>query len=189
MIYKGNQKIEDIYIGNTKIESVYKGSTQVYSSKLPAGQIIFESSTAGTYTIIIPKTQTYHIDLVGGGGGGFRETISSKRTGGSSAYIYGDVVIEKGTYTLVIGSGGRGGSFSGSSATNGTDSSFLGNISGKGYAAENNNGAGGTASVVSSGLIGQNGKSGSTAGWINGYGGGGYGESNGRSGYCKIVTA
>lgn len=181
-IYKGNIKQEDVYIGSVKIDKVYKGSTLVYQSKLPAGQVIFESATPGTYTINIPTTQTYYIDLVGGGGGGFSVSIG-KFNGGSAAYIYGNTVLEKGTYTLVIGNGGG-------REQNGTSSTFVNNIAGYGGGSTNQStGYGGTATVVSSGLTGQNGAFQSTTGWINGYGAGGSPGNSGKGGYCKIVTA
>lgn len=186
-IYKGSVKQKDIYVGSTKIGKVYKGSILVYQSKLPAGQVIFESATPGTYTVNIPNTQTYHIDLVGGGGGGWT-LFGASYNGGSAAYIYGDTLLTKGTYTLVIGSGGV--TTSGSYSNNGTSSSFIENIAGYGERASGNDGAyGGTATVVSSGLVGQNGLNSSTVGWINGYGAGGSGGRSGRDGYCKIVTA
>ena len=186
-IYKGSVKQKDIYIGSTKIGKVYKGSQLVYQSKLPAGQVIFESATPGTYTITIPNTQTYHIDLVGGGGGGW-SFWGGSYNGGSAAYIYGDTLLTKGTYTLVIGSGGYG-TTNGRDAGNGTSSSFIGNIAGYGEGASGNDkGYGGTATVVSSGLVGQNGARNSTAGWINGYGAGGSAGNSGVNGYCKIVA-
>lgn len=184
MIYKGSVKQKDIYIGSAKISKVYKGSQLVYQSKSPAGQVIFESATPGTYTVNIPNTQTYHIDLVGGGGGGWL-LGGTAYNGGSAAYIYGDTLLTKGTYTLVIGSGGYG-TTDGREAGNGTSSSFIGNIAGYGEGGWHSNG--GTATVVSSGLVGQNGLYRSTAGWINGYGAGGSGGNSGRGGYCKIVT-
>jgi hypothetical protein len=63
------------------------------------------------------------------------------------------------------------------------NSTFLENIAGGGSTL-----LGGTATVVTSGLIGQNGSNASTTGWINGYGGGGSNGSSGRNGYCKIVA-
>lgn len=188
MLYKGSIKTGDLYHGSTKIGKLYKGSTLVYESKLPAGQVIFESPTPGTYTITIPKTQKYHIDLVGGGGGG-TSMLGRVYTGGSAAYIKGETRLEKGDHVLIIGTGGIG--HGSSDGTNGSDSSFNGNIAGRGYGASTGrSGGGGTATVVSSGLTGENGIAGSTVGWINGYGAGGRGgNGDGRSGYCKIVTA
>ena len=183
MLYKGSTKIGSFQLGSTKIGKLYKGSTLVYESKLPAGQVIFESSTAGTYTVTIPKTQKYYIDLVGGGGGG-HVIMSDHYTGGSAAYIKGETRLEKGDYVLIIGSGGRGGA--GGHGSDGSDSSFNENIAGRGYRGKP--GSGGTATVVSSGLTGQNGIASSTVGWINGYGAGGNGTGWGTSGYCKIVT-
>lgn len=181
MIYKGSNKIEDVYAGNTKIEFIYKGSTQVYSSKLPAGQVIFESSTAGTYTIVIPKTQTYHIDLVGGGGGGHhRSPPYTNRGGGSGGYVYGTITIPKGNYTLVIGNGGG-------ADINGGNSSFFNQIAGGGLSYDSY--AGGTCSTSLSYVNGNNGGSGIRGESVyNGYGRGGYDYEAGTAGYCKIMA-
>lgn len=184
MIYKGSNKIEDVYIGNTKIEFIYKGSTQVYSSKLPAGQVIFESSTAGTYTIVIPKTQTYHIDLVGGGGGGHKSSsgIVHRYGGGSGGYVYGLIFIPAGTYTLLIGSGGG-------TDVSGGNSSFFNQIAGGGVSF--NSYAGGTCTTTLNYINGNNGGKDYVGESVyGGYGRGGYSiEYGGTGGYCKIVAA
>ena len=179
MIYKGSVKQKDIYIGSTKIGKVYKGSQLVYQSKLPAGQVIFESATPGTYTVNIPNTQTYHIDLVGGGGGSVEVPFLGWSNGGSASYIYGDIVLEQGTYALQVGAGGA----PNSGATNESHSTFLGNTAGGG-----SGNYGGTATVVTSGLTGLNGSNTTATGWINNYGAGGSNGSKGVNGYCKIVT-
>lgn len=181
-IYKGSVKQKDIYIGSTKIGKVYKGSTLVYQSKLPAGQVIFESSTAGTYTIVIPKTQAYHIDLVGGGGGGHHKSAPQKnKGGGSGGYVYGTIMIPKGNYTLVIGNGGG-------DDQNGYDSSFFEQIAGGGKASSGGY-AGGTCSTSLSYVNGNYGGSGVRGESVyNGYGRGGYDYEAGTAGYCKIVA-
>lgn len=171
MIYKGSEKIEDVYIGSTQIKEAYKGSTLVYSNKLPAGIILFESGTPGTYTINVSKKCTIRLDMCGGGGNGFLYS------GGSSGYIYGNTEIGAGTYEVVVGSLGGG------------SSSFNENIAGGGGNAGNHSdGSGGVCTVVSTGLTGSNGSSGSTTSRILSYGGGGDRASFGQTGYCKIIT-
>lgn len=181
MIYKGSVKQKDTYIGSTKIGKVYKGSTLVYQSKLPAGAVLFESATPGNYTVEVKITQSFHIDLVGGGGGGgeIQGVPYILFKGGSASYIYGDIVLEQGTYTLQVGAGGA----PNSAATNESHSTFLGNTAGGGSGAY-----GGTATVVTSGLTGLNGSNTTTTGWINNYGAGGNDNSSGVNGYCKIVA-
>lgn len=185
MIYKGSTKIEDIYFGSTKIAEIYKGSTLVYSSGgYPSGTVLFEKTTAGTYTLQVDFNCTVHLDLVGGGGGAHKVAIYNTN-GSSGAYISGDMILTAGTYTIVIGNGGSGGG----NPSKGGNSSFYNNIAGGGN--DGKNSGGGTATVVTPGLTGQNGIVNSTVGWINGYGGGGdyHGSSNnGKSGYCKIIT-
>lgn len=175
MIYKGSVKQKDIYIGSTKIGKVYKGSTLVYQSRLPSGIILFESATPGTYTINVSADCTIRLDMCGGGGKGYNSMYCS---GGSAGYIYGNLELSRGTYTVVVG------------ASNSGNSSFLSNIAGGGSAgARNTPGAGGTTTVVSAGLTGSDGSRGSTTSRILSYGGGGddYG-GDGQNGYCKIVT-
>lgn len=177
MIYKGNVKQKDIYIGSTKIGKVYKGSTLVYQSRLPSGIILFESGTPGTYTINVSADCTIRLDMCGAGGAGEDATFWTY-TGGSGGYIYGNTELTKGTYTVVVG------------AANGGASSFIENIAyGGSSASTNSDGAGGITTVISSGLVGSNGVTGSTASRILSYGGGGYKSANGQNGYCKIVTA
>lgn len=182
-IYKGSVKQKDIYIGSTKIGKVYKGSELVYQSKLPAGAVLFESATPGNYTVEVKTTQSFHIDLVGGGGGSVESPFIGWVNGGSASYIYGDVVINAGTYALHIGKGMDPIPYGGSAPTNDTNTTFLGNTAGGGSGAY-----GGTATVVTSGLTGLNGSNTTATGWINNYGAGGSNGSSGVNGYCKIVA-
>lgn len=184
MIYKGNVKQKDIYIGSTKIGKVYKGSTLLYQSKLPAGQVIFESANSGTYTVNIPNTQNYYIELVGGGGGGHHSSgvVSYNYGGGSGGCVYGTILIPKGNYTLVIGSGGT-------ENVAGGDSSFYNQIAGGGKSRDNSY-AGGNCSTSLSYTNGNSGGENVRGESVyNGYGRGGYSHESGTSGYCRIVTA
>ena len=170
MIYKGSEQIQDIYIGGTKIEEIYHGSELVYGSGYPTGTVLFESGTPGTYTLVVDKRCTARLNMCGAGGNG-----STIHMGGSGGYIYGNLEITAGTYTIVVGAAGGG------------NSSFKENVAGGGGNASNHgDGSGGTCVVVSSGLTGSNGTSGSTTGRINGYGAGGSFVGTGASGYCKI---
>lgn len=175
MIYKGSVKQKDIYIGSTKIGKVYKGSTLEYQSKLPAGIILFESGTPGTYTINVEANCTIRLDMCGAGG---NSTLNHPYNGGQGGYIYGETELEKGTYTIIVG------------APNGGASSFNGNIAyGGGNAGRHSGGVGGGCTVVSDGLIGSDGGT-SSASRILSYGGGGWyrDRQDGQPGYCKIIT-
>lgn len=212
MIYKGSEKQKDIYKGSTKIGKVYKGSTLVYQSKIPAGQVIFSSNNPGTYTITITSKQNYYIELVGGGAGAFAYLSSNNRGGGSGACIYGTILLDKGIYTLVIGSGTAGvigpNSYDVSDAGSTT---FLNNIAGGGLGHSQIHPSetylGGIATVTSSGLSGINGNNtitGTTNGGYSvydntatGYGAGGFiydaggiwAPTNGQNGFARIITA
>ena len=181
MIYKGSTKIKDVYFGSTKIKEIYHGSTLVYSSGgYPSGTILFENATAGTYTLQVDYNCTVSVDLVGGG-----SCASASRKGASGAYISGTISLSSGTYTIIIGDGGIA-----NDTYDGGNSTFNSNTAGCGIFSSSG-GTGGTATVVTTGLTGQNGISNSNVGWINGYGAGGSVASSpsrrtGVAGYCKI---
>ena len=156
------------------INAIYNGSQLVYQYKQP-GEVLFEQSTAGTYTFTAPYNCTVDVILVAGGGGGSDSWGGNRRTGGSGGMVTGSIAITKGTtYTIVVGGGGAYGYGSavdkaGQGATGGTTSAFGNNAYGGagGYthtgwgAVIANNGAGGSYSVVS-GFTGSNGVEGST---------------------------
>lgn len=144
----------------------------------PSGTVLFENGIPGTYTINIEADCTIRLDMCGAGGAGKKGGFMEPRryTGGQGGYIYGETDISAGTYTIIVG------------AANGGYSSFNENIANGGTNAQQYaDGSGGSTTVVSSGLTGSNGGV-STSSRILTYGGGGYGESNGQNGYCKIVT-
>jgi len=111
-IYYGSQKLGDLYIGSTKISEVYKGSTKVYSSsQYKPDQIIFESSTAGTYSLDILEDGKYEVTCVAGGAGGTAQNYSIGSAvyhyaGASGACFKGIINITKNTYSIVVGAGG-----------------------------------------------------------------------------------
>lgn len=105
--YKGNKKIENVFITSAQQKEIYKGNQLVYSSKLPAGQTIFENATAGTYTVTLQKTQNYRLIMVGGGGGGANggsgHYTNYNVGGGSGGYIEVIVRLTKGSYSVAVG--------------------------------------------------------------------------------------
>ena len=198
MIYKGSQKEGKVYIGGTKISKIYKGNTLLYSSGLPSGTVIFESSTPGTYTINITSSQTYYIELVGGGAGGNWMGDSGIFGGGAGGYISGTIYLSAGNYTLVIGNKGTNG-YPFNPGTAGGDTTFYNQIAGGGKSRTTY--AGGTCTITENTLTGVNGNNGGQRiransvydNTISGYGAGGYGSTDSSNpaiaGYAKIVTA
>ena len=119
-----------------------------------------EYTTPGTYTETLP-TGTYEIKVVGAGGKGAKSTSGSfSKTaraagGGSGAYIYGDILVDSGEYSAVVGS------------ANGGQSSIFGNIAGGGgngvaSSSSQTGGSGGTYTTTL-GLNGIGGQPGGTA--------------------------
>lgn len=198
------------------IYNVYKGSTLVYENKLPAGQIVFEQATAGTYTITLPKTQNYRLIMVGGGGGGASggsgHYTNYNAGGGSGGYVEVIVKLNKGSYTVSVGAIGAHGAGSSAGLYYGTAG---GNTTAFGFSA--GGGQGGRCSIHSAGPVGGTGGSNTLATYVqlvaNTTGntgetsGGSYNVSGGASvygsygrgqnaygdagvaGYIKIVTA
>ncbi|MCQ2975139.1 MAG: hypothetical protein MJ211_10085 [Bacteroidales bacterium] len=75
----------------------------------PVGQVIFNSRTVGTYTVEIPNTQNYFIDIRGGGGGGAYASVGGvviSNAGGAGGRVYGVIRLTKGTYTVSVGGAG-----------------------------------------------------------------------------------
>lgn len=145
----------------------------------PVGTVLFESGTAGTYSVNVYEG-IYELQICGAGGGGGGSAGSHAwygQNGGTGAAWKGQIKLSYGTYTLNIGQGGNGGA--------GT-----GNYSGA------NNGAGGTLTIGSLNIINtsisSNGITQSTTSILgNGYGAGGAirgGTSglNGTNGYIKL---
>lgn len=186
MIYKGSDKIEELYFGGEKISEAYYGSELVYSSSSPAGTILFESGTPGTYTLTVEHNCTVRLDMCGGGGCGYW-TSSHPYNGGSGGYIYGEMKIIKGNYEIIVGDSGA---YYKDPQFSGTDSSFANNIAGGGERGYNTRvGNGGSCVVSSSGLTGSNGIAGSTTSRILTYGAGGVGgttATTATTGYVKI---
>lgn len=186
-IYKEGKRLVKLWKGAEKIARVYKGSELIFG--YPPETLLFEQSTAGTYTLTLDYDVKCHIEIVGGGGGGWvLPAHSIFYGGGSGAYIHGEAIIPAGTYEIVVGGGGNG-------QADGGDSSFYNQIAGKGH--WGSSGSGGTPTITLSGLTGENGNGGSNSGGgksaydntSNGYGAGGYGApGKGKSGYVKIQT-
>lgn len=214
-IYKGSQKQKDIYIGNDKISKIYKGSTLIYiSSVYPIDTVLFESSTAGTSEVEL-ETGIYEVYCIGGGGGGATSqkklivTRYEKAGGGSGSGFIGNIRIEKGNYTIIVGGGGNAAPIKdtwtyGGAGGNSSISNVLTCFGGGGGAADANgseyrDGQGGNTPSVVSQVITQtlnqagNKSNGGTGGLslYNQYGAGGSatnsGGQKGSSGYVKIV--
>lgn len=112
-LYLGNTKIKELYLGSTKIKEAYLGSTLVYrASAYNPNQVVFEESTAGTYTLDLLETGRYEVTVVAGGGGASSSKVGilSVYNGGgaSGACFKGEIQITKGSLSIVVGTAGQG---------------------------------------------------------------------------------
>lgn len=82
------------------------------------GQVVFEKSTPGSYSLEILQKGTYKVWGIGAGGGGggmygvtafYPENMVSVSGGCSGAGFIGLIYFDKGTYSLSVGAGGAGG--------------------------------------------------------------------------------
>jgi hypothetical protein len=95
------------YTKPVHIDKVYKGSTLVYQGAYKTNQVVFEKSTAGTYSVNLEKAGLYEITVVGGGGAAAMRGVYDDRGygwgGGSGGAFVGTFVLERGTRTVVVG--------------------------------------------------------------------------------------
>ena len=214
MLYKGSNKIGQVYKGNTKIGQIYKGNTLIWSSDpYDIDEIVFESSTAGTYPVNIAGDGLYEVYCIGGGGGVAVDmyTMLTKRRfcsagGGSGSGFIGILQISSNNYTIIVGSGGSSGMREwGSAGTNSSISNIITSYAGNGGRANPSSLHSGTGGAIPniyvpiiSYTLNTTGKSGgtsfngtSTTGGASVYNGYGAGSGNisysGTSGYVKIV--
>lgn len=95
-------------------EKMLMGETSAYEK----GQVLFESSTPGTYSLSIEETAEYDVYCIGAGGGGaagaydYGQFVSkyyyAAAGGGSGGGFIGTVKINEGSYALAVGKGGTG---------------------------------------------------------------------------------
>ena len=196
------------------VSRIYRGATLIYGYGV--NDVLFESSTSGTYSLNIKQSGNYEITIVGAGGGGGGSAGSHAwmgANGGSGAVFKGVVNLSKSMITINVGEGGTGGNSSGANAPggqNGTDSSVnfgSGKLitagagrggHGTGDYGSSNTGAGGTLTITGittvSTSINQNGVTSSDVSILgNNTGAGGVSTSGkagtkGQNGYVKIVA-
>ncbi len=182
--------------------------------------VLFESATPGSYNLNISGDGVYLVYCIGGGGGSARSYSHTKKKvalagGGSGSGFIGEIYINSGNYSIVVGNGGNasytGGSWCyGAAGGNSSISNIITCFGGNGGAADAGGpsyiaGAGGNSPAIigrtknivlnSSGVSGGNGSGGTSL--YNGYGAGGAstgsnfssaGSQNpGVAGYVKII--
>ena len=80
-----------------------------FTSPYKKGELIFEQSTAGTYSVDLAANGKYEVYVIGGGAGsGYRSSDYKYYTGGGSgAGFIGVVELTKGSYSITVGAGGK----------------------------------------------------------------------------------
>ena len=109
----GNSSIKNIYWGSTSVKEVWYGSNKIWSNcPYTPNQVLFESSTPGTYSLNILTDGVYEVYCIAGGSGGaqykpqgFKWYVASGASG--SGYI-GNLKITQSTYQIVVGRGSSG---------------------------------------------------------------------------------
>ena len=112
-------EISSITVGSENIENIYLGEDLLWtaeSSPYEPDQVIFEQSTAGTYSLDILADGQYEVYVIGGGAGGASLAYKYKQTvyfygevvasGGSGSGFIGIIRITQDTYTITVGAGG-----------------------------------------------------------------------------------
>lgn len=170
-------------------------------------EVVFESSTAGTYSVDLAANGKYEVICIGGGGGGIN---SATRCGGGSGSGFDCVFqLSKGSYTIVVGKGGNTVDQRRGNGEAGGNSRFGNSYGYRGYGGrfstiqDYNGGAGGDIPLISytvvSTIFNKKGNNGSTGkhsasggpsvydNTTTGYGAGGSNVINGYAGYVKVI--
>lgn len=173
-------------------------------------EVVFESSTARTYSVDLAANGKYEVICIAGGGGGKQYRISDKRYdygGGSGSGFDCVLQLTSGTYNIVVGSAGSKNSYQTSKAQAGSGGNSQFGTSytyGGGGGKYNAVGPKGAAPSITYTIVsttfnkaGNNGTSdiNSTAAGgasvydntATGYGAGGRSNQNGYAGYVKII--
>lgn len=158
-LHVGDKNIVDVRYGNAKIARIYKGGNLLYGYQ--PSEVLFESSTAGTYQLYVKCRCKLSFIAVGGGGGGscngtyYANNITANvgGGGGSGAYVYGTLEVFAGTYTITVGSAGSFGRGVNNvppiRGSDGTSSVVFGQVAGGGGGSLGNSGGyGGSAGIA-----------------------------------------
>lgn len=81
----------------------------IKSSPYKKGEVLFESATAGTYSVDLAVSGKYEVYVIGGGSGGATRVSSSRvylTGGGSGSGFIGVVKLTKGSHSITVGAGG-----------------------------------------------------------------------------------
>lgn len=95
-----------------------------YTTSYNSGTVLFSSNVPNTYTVNIPQSAIYYLDIVGGGGGASGGTYGRGHKfggggGAGGAAFSGYVFLYSGAYTIQVGAGGQGGKNGNASWTGG----------------------------------------------------------------------
>lgn len=115
--------IENVLLNGQQLEELQLNGSTVWSKRapsveVPAGTVVFKSSTAGQSQFTIEDEGTYNVRIVGAGGGGAawlyrwssyaNQWRASVAAGGSGGYYHAAVLLTPGIYSVSVGKGGVG---------------------------------------------------------------------------------
>ena len=109
----GNSSIKNIYWGSTPVKEVWYGPNKIWSNcPYTPNQVLFESSTPGTYSLNILTDGVYEVYCIAGGSGGVTKHLilnnNPTASGASGSGYIGNLKITQGTYHIVVGRGSSG---------------------------------------------------------------------------------
>ena len=108
----GNSSVKNIYWGNTPVKEVWYGSNKIWSNcPYTPDQVLFESSTPGTYSLNILTDGVYEVYCIAGGSGGTTIHLLQRwptASGASGSGYIGNLKITQNIYQIVVGSGSSG---------------------------------------------------------------------------------
>ncbi len=109
----GNSSIKNIYWGSTPVKEVWYGSNKIWSNcPYTPNQVLFESSTPGTYSLNILTDGVYEVYCIAGGSGGAAYHVYGYKwysaSGASGSGYIGNLKITQHTYQIVVGRGSSG---------------------------------------------------------------------------------
>ena len=117
VIYNSSTEVLEVFIVDTWIQLAKAKGASAFDLTYPSGASVSHDAAAGAvvltdygqYTLTAESNISIFVKMWGAGGGG--ASYSSPTRGGASGYSEGQLDLDPGDYTLIIGRGGEGGGY------------------------------------------------------------------------------